>query len=454
MSVNPNLCYSIRGQTDIGGGRTNQDRQICWVDPNGSNSFALGVFDGHSSNMCGDIAAQTSITSFASWFEINGFSHFHECPVRAYGRLFTFIHAAIKKALRDYHEKNGWTVQETPTGYLVKSKQNYLVESHIPGGTTGTIIVLLNGERLFTANVGDSDATLSVINQSGDMTPISQECFVKLSDLGTAHLHIVPIEADMSERQKYSFRGERSFLEDLKNPGSTELMTIPPSVDPRLVEITTCASQTTTLVITGDHSPESPIEFERMRRNCWSPDDPSRPLLISKYDGTSGMSRTIVFEDSTDIRPSEKGRYYKNVRNEWASLVDTPITHITDSLAFTRSLGDFHLQSLGLTFLPVIHEVKLSELFKVSGDIVTICCCTDGVWDNWKYDDFGKFIEKTIKTPILFGGQDIRMIPSSAQIIVDCLIAENVILSNKHFGSSSDNATAIVALLWANFQEA
>ncbi|CAN0308433.1 unnamed protein product, partial [Hapterophycus canaliculatus] len=38
-------------------------------------------------------------------------------------------------------------------------------------------------------------------------------------------------------------------------------------------------------------------------------------------------------------------RYYKNVRKEWASLVATPLSaRFQDALAFTRSIGDFHLQ--------------------------------------------------------------------------------------------------------------
>ena len=40
--------------------------------------------------------------------------------------------------------------------------------------------------------------------------------------------------------------------------------------------------------------------------------------------------------------------YYKNVRKEWASLVSAPSTAcFPDALAFTRSLGDLHLQTYG-----------------------------------------------------------------------------------------------------------
>lgn len=40
--------------------------------------------------------------------------------------------------------------------------------------------------------------------------------------------------------------------------------------------------------------------------------------------------------------------YYKNVRREWASLVAAPPTaKFQDALAFTRSIGDFHLHIYG-----------------------------------------------------------------------------------------------------------
>jgi hypothetical protein len=57
-----------------------------------------------------------------------------------------------------------------------------------------------------------------------------------------------------------------------------------------------------------------------------------------------------------------RGKYYKNVRSEWASLVATPPHALfQDALAFTRSLGDLHLQTYGVSFLPevglVVHVV-------------------------------------------------------------------------------------------------
>lgn len=53
---------------------------------------------------------------------------------------------------------------------------------------------------------------------------------------------------------------------------------------------------------------------------------------------------------SRQLSVTNRGQYYKNVRNEWATLVATPpMARFQDALAFTRSLGDFHLQSYGVS---------------------------------------------------------------------------------------------------------
>ena len=45
---------------------------------------------------------------------------------------------------------------------------------------------------------------------------------------------------------------------------------------------------------------------------------------------------------------TNRGSYYKNVRREWASLVAAPPSaKFQDALAFTRSIGDFHLHIYG-----------------------------------------------------------------------------------------------------------
>ena len=62
------------------------------------------------------------------------------------------------------------------------------------------------------------------------------------------------------------------------------------------------------------------------------------------------------------------GTYYKNVRSEWASIVATPPqTGFQDALAFTRSLGDLHLQSYGVSHTPETFFMDLTRLVPLEG---------------------------------------------------------------------------------------
>jgi serine/threonine protein phosphatase PrpC len=116
---------------------------------------------------------------------------------------------------------------------------------------------------------------------------------------------------------------------------------------------------------------------------------------------------------TSDVRKiTSGGKYYKNVRHEYASMVMTPTSarfRFSDSLAFTRSLGDFHLHAYGLTFEPDIMEVDLATAFhrhlgqkyihenddstsspSVSSETVLVLA-SDGVWDVWQYHDVACF---------------------------------------------------------------
>lgn len=62
-------------------------------------------------------------------------------------------------------------------------------------------------------------------------------------------------------------------------------------------------------------------------------------------------------------RVTNRGKYYKNVRQEWASLVATPPSaRFSDALAFTRSLGDLHLQAYGVCSKPEVFEIDMDAL--------------------------------------------------------------------------------------------
>jgi serine/threonine protein phosphatase PrpC len=193
-------------------------------------------------------------------------------------------------------------------------------------------------------------------------------------------------------------------------------------------------------VITGNHSPENIDEFERVINNFPNP-------LLFEYDKSREKDYRPIFEkDRLDgkYKITRKGNYVKNVRHEFGSVVYAPKNAPFNSgLSMTRSLGDFYLVQFGLTSIPTIKYINLSEKFKESA-IISILLASDGVWDNWTYETISNFILNEDYLNRINNGEDI------SEEVCNSLISKNDELGRKHFGTSRDNATAIVVYLKKN----
>ena len=123
-------------------------------------------------------------------------------------------------------------------------------------------------------------------------------------------------------------------------------------------------------VLSAEHSPETPSEYTRMRefRPCPHRGTNFSEMLFvydapsySKYDCPDVFR--VEGETATPV-VTNNGRYYKSVRNEWATLVTTPPhSRFQDALAFTRSVGDLHLQTYGVTCKPDVAVMDLQAMF-------------------------------------------------------------------------------------------
>lgn len=67
-----------------------------------------------------------------------------------------------------------------------------------------------------------------------------------------------------------------------------------------------------------------------------------------------------------------------------------------------------------------------------------IVTATDGVWDNWQFDDVGRFVLDESCTKAV--NED----PIGAQRVTDAFMQRNALFSKNNFGSQADNATAIL----------
>uniref|UniRef100_A0A7S2RFN5 PPM-type phosphatase domain-containing protein n=1 Tax=Rhizochromulina marina TaxID=1034831 RepID=A0A7S2RFN5_9STRA len=532
------LQLTAAGATDIGGGRENQDMWLSWTDPAGSGTAVLGVLDGHGRDI-GRLAALTGRDHILQWLSDSGnVKVLRESPVESLGQLFESTHLAIKERFRVSLVEQGWQVEEVEEGgYLLKRRHAHLPWICVHGGSSCSLVLLLDGTRLLSANVGDSSVLLGRIRRTGgvcETLPIPENCMIRLADLASEHLHDADINQllDGGATSSGSKKRSRAFLSMLasrENSYSSEEYAAPSLSTPAVASATTSSAASALpasispeappspskpvavydrrlpvpgetfptptpagatssyLLFCAEHSPESPLEFERLRRvrPASSRERRGHPELLMVYDspGHGGGGKAAcppIFElNPADISqlPTvlNKGRYYKNVRSEWASLISTPRpARFQDALAFTRSLGDLHLQSYGVSYLPEVFEVDLAALFSSSTSpatpmdgspgeresvVLSLLACTDGVWDNWKFEDCINYVVDSnvlaavheSEPPLAPGAVltgDVPPVGSTIQSAVDRLIAENARLSRRNFGSSADNATAILAYLW------
>ena len=221
--------------------------------------------------------------------------------------------------------------------------------------------------------------------------------------------------------------------------------------------------------LSAEHSPESVDEYCRCLQthpetkaksaNSNAGGPPATPQLRFVYDAPSfskNQCPRIFRRDHVSEKGfvvTNKGSYYKNVRNEWASLVTTPpYAKFQDALAFTRSLGDLHLHSYGVGNEPETVVYDLHEMHLCAGGAHTkagvgdekassvLLVCTDGVWDNWK---FGDIIKASMQQPWI---DEVRRREEAVEV-TNLLMKWNLQLARAHFGSQADNMTAIVCYL-------
>ncbi len=273
-SKSTRLKWQVGSGTDIGGGKENQDDYFIWQRQD-EGVCILGVLDGHGRDV-GKLAAQTGKNFLMGYFDSN-YATVATNPLQCLAEALRLCHVEIKNAFRAELTRNGFEVSETPEGYLLKrrlaSQQSWLC---VHGGTSCTITALI-GRTLYTANVGDSSAILC------SSAPV----------LRSAQLvHI----------------GDAALSPDAGMSASSQ-------------QPTTDDTETNTIVITAEHSPESFTEYERMRNFRCSDLDARHPALHVVYDapGQEKIKCPPCFNitEAGALELTNTGAYYKNVRKEW-----------------------------------------------------------------------------------------------------------------------------------------
>jgi len=394
--------------------KENQDDSFVWRH-DASNSVVIGVFDGHGRDV-GKLAAVHAKAHIVEWLDKN-FDRLLSNPSETFKSLFEETHSSILQAFKKHLTSKGWTVKETG-GYLIKRRSMSNPWTCAHGGTTCSIIVILGKNRIITANVGDSTGLISCKNRNINKNELLQ-------------LSLWPESGGIIEECNENDKNKKSNCEN-KEIGKNAL------------------------IITADHSPESIREFYRLRNSHPYPREPILPHLSIVYDSPNAnkMKCQLVFQFNENGEPfvTGNGAYFKNVRKEWASLVATPMrARFQDALAFTRSLGDFHLQCYGVSHVPDVHFLDLENVFYkneessvIEGKNEMVSCivlCSDGVWDNWQWDEVVLFFMDSFRINEVYKS-------GNCSNIVKEFMSENMRRSQNNFGYQADNATAVVCYVF------
>ena len=141
------------------------------------------------------------------------------------------------------------------------------------------------------------------------------------------------------------------------------------------------------------------------------------------YSGSNTKLPKQIYSSEGTV--TKRGNYTKNVRNELASIVSVDYRHQVYFLGMTRSLGDFYFHAHGVSSKPSINKYTMEDKLLLLG--------SDGVWDNWKYED----VQSTMADKSLSNQRDIDAVSHD-------FFNETLYRGLKNFGNKRDDMTFIL----------
>lgn len=307
------LKWQVGLETDIGGGRENQDDGFVWTKAE-RGIIVLCVLDGHGREV-GKIAAESAKTCLYNFFDQN-YPALLNSPVSTLVAAHEAAHAHIKLCFRMELEKQGFQIKEADEGYLLKRKPPSEQWTCVHGGTACSIVAIIDTE-MYISNVGDSTGTLcstQPIFYPNDIEYITDAAFTDGRLPPSRHRAEVPIDINSALSPQTVFTQSTAAI-------GAAATTTGNSASPDTGPVSVGSD---TLVFTAEHSPESLYEFERLRRFRSREGDSNIPSLIIVYDsGSHDKSKCQpVFKKNTE------GSFYVANQGRWVTKYEfLCITH-------------------------------------------------------------------------------------------------------------------------------
>ncbi|RHZ39282.1 hypothetical protein DYB26_003869 [Aphanomyces astaci] len=351
----------------------------------------IGVFDGHGAEL-GQIASRAAKAFFASSFQDPALlDEVLESPEATFRRLFRECHHHLYGRFKSFYTAQGCSIREESGPFLTYRMANQSQPFRcVYGGTTATL-ALLHNQRVIVASVGDSAAILANPTGTCDLT------WHAYCDSAPTPASSLPNDDDDDSKQT-----------------DNQMDDIVPSF----------------VFLTGTHAPDCTSEFNRLAElglgaqcqfdHATDPQD-RVPIFIPAARRPVNPVRIHTPHCIKDAPP--RGGYVKNARNEWACVVSAPPhAAFPDTLACTRSLGDFHMHMYGVTYEPDVAETNVEPG-------ATLLLATDGVWDVWQFKQVASYIQRN----------------NHRGTMLHEFMQANVARATELFGDHADNMTAVCA---------
>ena len=364
--------------------KPNQDRLLTMSVLKG---ILWGVFDGHGKlgHLCSQFAKDFCIQYFSRDFIVSN-------------ETIAEYYRALHESLRDYlvgylNSISKDTIDLIEREYIGQYHVdeygvilNSITREPVTCGTTCTLVIL-SGDDLYTANVGDSSAFL------------------------TSNRPIEGLEIE---------RWDSATGIQITNQLETYV-----SDDLKMIELTT------------DTPCDSLYERDRILREASLKE--VSPLDI-QYDVLKG-ERTPIFSEDGTIQPPPTGKYFNTLRNDIATLVSVPKLKSKKKigLAMTRSMGDYIIMKHGGSHKPLISRIlNFREIVKANPTL-SFMLASDGIWDVWPYN----LLQEYLQYPDCL--QTVNDSDEGIERVTQSFSNRNQDDAQKSFGKDKDDASFILA---------
>jgi serine/threonine protein phosphatase PrpC len=333
----------------------------------------FGVLDGHGSEN-GTLVAEVASGAIKAYLAEH-FNRLRTEPEAVFITAFERAHEAARQAVRKvdpaFKMIKGVVVDEW------EDEDGTMHKDAVDGGTTATVIALVDGSTLVHAQVGDSSALLGGTIKAGE-----------------------------------EGEGEATFEELMEEHAATNV------------------KEYERMLGSGSRGREVQFIYDVPDLI----DDGKAPQIFKKVGGGHDL-------DVRSRRLAEvHGACAKNARGDLPAILLTPETDAVygdmepQSLAMTRSIGDFYMQTFGVSWKPEVISVDLADV-GVTLDHLTLVLASDGIWDLWEYEE----VFQGIACPPRNGVQGV----DDAQAFLESCVTRGT----EMFDETADNMTGMVVYL-------